>query len=406
MKLKLKRGTTSKSVRVFVQDATQTDGRGLSTLLYNTSGLTCFYSREGDTGATSFSLVNATVGTWTSGGFKAVDSVNMPGVYELGLPNAVLSAGNTTHLMLKGATGMVPVLAEIELDAVDYQDAAAFGLSRLDASVTSRPTATQNAASILLTPANLLGTDTSNRVTTSNPGGVSSVTEATIWAYTTRTLTDKTGFALTSGEHTNIASDTQTGLTAQGYSAAKAAFLDVSVASRLAASAYTAPNNATITAIAGYVDTEVAAIKAKTDNLPASPAATGDAMTLTTGERTSIGTEVWASTTRTLTSFGTLATSISTAVWSAVSRTLTSGGGGGGGITAADVWAVIAEGTHTYGDAMRLYLAILTGKKTIVGNGDGTYTVRFRDRADTKNRVVGTQDAAGERTGITTIDGT
>lgn len=33
--------------------------------------------------------------------------------------------------------------------------------------------------------------------------------------------------------------------------------------------------------IAGYVDTEVAAIKAKTDNLPASPAAVGSAMTLT-----------------------------------------------------------------------------------------------------------------------------
>jgi hypothetical protein len=38
---------------------------------------------------------------------------------------------------------------------------------------------------------------------------------------------------------------------------------------------------ATLATIAGYVDTEVAAIKAKTDNLPASPAAAGDAMTLT-----------------------------------------------------------------------------------------------------------------------------
>lgn len=39
----------------------------------------------------------------------------------------------------------------------------------------------------------------------------------------------------------------------------------------------TAANLATV---AGYVDTEVAAIKAKTDNLPASPAAVGSAMTL------------------------------------------------------------------------------------------------------------------------------
>lgn len=40
----------------------------------------------------------------------------------------------------------------------------------------------------------------------------------------------------------------------------------------LPTASYTAPDNATITAIAGYVDTEVAAIKAKTDLIPASPA--------------------------------------------------------------------------------------------------------------------------------------
>lgn len=44
----------------------------------------------------------------------------------------------------------------------------------------------------------------------------------------------------------------------------------------------TAANLATV---ATYIDTEVAAIKAKTDNIPATPAATGDAMTLTSGER-------------------------------------------------------------------------------------------------------------------------
>lgn len=46
--------------------------------------------------------------------------------------------------------------------------------------------------------------------------------------------------------------------------------------------------NTLVNAIAGYIDTEVAAIKAKTDNLPASPAAVGSAMTLTSGERTSV----------------------------------------------------------------------------------------------------------------------
>lgn len=56
----------------------------------------------------------------------------------------------------------------------------------------------------------------------------------------------------------------------------------------------TFPTNATLASqtsldiVAGYLDTEIAAIKAKTDNLPASPSAVGSAMTLTSGERDSI----------------------------------------------------------------------------------------------------------------------
>jgi hypothetical protein len=96
--------------------------------------------------------------------------------------------------------------------------------------------------------------------------------------------------------------------------------LDVAITSRLATASYTAPDNASITAIKAktdnlptdpadqslieaaitaatsplataaalavvddFLDTEVAAIKAKTDNLPASPAAVGSAMTLANG---------------------------------------------------------------------------------------------------------------------------
>ncbi len=57
---------------------------------------------------------------------------------------------------------------------------------------------------------------------------------------------------------------------------------------------------------------------------PAKTAAqAGDAMALTTGERTSTATAVWASATRSLTTFGTLVADVTTAVWSAVTRTLT-----------------------------------------------------------------------------------
>ena len=40
--------------------------------------------------------------------------------------------------------------------------------------------------------------------------------------------------------------------------------------------------NTTLSMIAGYLDTEIAAIKAKTDNLPAAPAAVGDIPTVAT----------------------------------------------------------------------------------------------------------------------------
>ena len=71
------------------------------------------------------------------------------------------------------------------------------------------------------------------------------------------------------------------------YTAAKAAYLDASIAAVKAKTdnlpsdpADDSDIDAQLAAIAAYIDTEVAAIKAKTDNLPASPAATGSAMTL------------------------------------------------------------------------------------------------------------------------------
>lgn len=215
-KLAIKRGTTSKIVRVFIQDSSKTDGSGLTGLVYNSSGLSAYYATEGTTGSTAVTLATATVGTYASGGFVAVDGTNLPGVYELGIPNAALASGNAVIVMLKGATNMVPVLVEIELDAYDPQAATNLGLTDLDAAVSTRlatsgyiapPSAASVAAVILATPANLLVTDASGRVTVG-------------------TNADKTGYALTTGEHTSIATDAQAGLTAQGYTATRAGYLD------------------------------------------------------------------------------------------------------------------------------------------------------------------------------------
>ena len=125
-------GTTSKLLRLFIQDSTSTSGAGLTGLTNASAGLTAYYIREGAASATSISIVSATVGTFTSGGFKEVDATNMPGIYEIGIPNAAIAAGaNSVVVLYKGATNMVPVTKEIPLTAVDLYDSVRAGLTAL-----------------------------------------------------------------------------------------------------------------------------------------------------------------------------------------------------------------------------------------------------------------------------------
>lgn len=127
---------------------------------------------------------------------------------------------------------------------------------------------------------------------------------------------------------------------------------DPADASDIAASFSTV--NSTLATIAAYIDTEVAAIKAKTDNLPATPAATGDAMTLTSGERNSVADAL------------------------------------------LDRSAGIETG-YTPRQALRLVLSALAGKLS----GAAGLTISIRDIGDTKNRIVATVDASGNRTALT-----
>jgi hypothetical protein len=59
-----------------------------------------------------------TLGTWATGGFVAVDATNLPGFYEIGLPNALTTNTNTNRswavMMLQGAANMVPTPVEIQ----------------------------------------------------------------------------------------------------------------------------------------------------------------------------------------------------------------------------------------------------------------------------------------------------
>ena len=144
MKLKIKQGTTSKLIRVFAQDSAATDGSGKTGIAHNASGLLASFIPEGDSVVTAITLSSGTVGTYSSGGWSEVDAVNMPGVYELGLPDHAIDASSegSVIVVIQGASGMAPILLEIELDAVDYKSASSFGLSNLDAAISDVKTKT------------------------------------------------------------------------------------------------------------------------------------------------------------------------------------------------------------------------------------------------------------------------
>lgn len=65
--------------------------------------------------------------------------------------------------------------------------------------------------------------------------------------------------------------------------------------------------------------------------------------------------------------------------------------------TAAAVGSRIVEGTFTMDEVMRLVASALAGKVS----GAGTSAITFRDLGDTKNRIVATVDANGNRTAVT-----
>lgn len=222
MKISRKAGTTSEILQIFIRDSSSTTGAGLTGLTNASSGLTAYYCRNDQNAPVSISVVSMTLGTYTSGGFKEIDSANMPGWYQFCPPNGVFTSGRSAAIHLKGVTNMAPLPIEVEITAVDNQSATAF--------IT----------------------------------GVNSLAPPANW-------------------NTDIV---QSGDAYARLGAPAGASTAADIASVKTDTGTTLP--ATLATIAGYIDTEVAAIKAKTDNLPASPAAVGSAMTLTAGERTSV----------------------------------------------------------------------------------------------------------------------
>lgn len=127
------KGAVDQTIYFEVLDSTSTTGGRKTGLAYNTSSLTAYYVRNGGS-ATAITLASlaAANSAHSDGGFKEVDSTNMPGVYRLDLPDAAVASGaDSVVVTIKGATGMAQVSQEIQLVAVNPQDAVRGGMTAL-----------------------------------------------------------------------------------------------------------------------------------------------------------------------------------------------------------------------------------------------------------------------------------
>lgn len=104
-----------------VYDSSSSTGAYLSGITHASPGLLGRYRREGNAAWTAISIVSATAGAFTSGGWAVPTSG--PTSYEVHIPNAALAAGaDWVEIEYYGVANMLPVQLFFELDAVDYQN--------------------------------------------------------------------------------------------------------------------------------------------------------------------------------------------------------------------------------------------------------------------------------------------
>ncbi len=111
-KLNLSPATTSKIVRVYI--TTLATGAALTGVVFG--DITARYIIEGAASSVAITLATMTVGTWATGGFKEIDATNMPGWYELGVPNAAFASGNSVGIQLKANGGTSAGMANCNVE--------------------------------------------------------------------------------------------------------------------------------------------------------------------------------------------------------------------------------------------------------------------------------------------------
>jgi hypothetical protein len=121
------KGSTDVTIDIMlVQDNSGSNpGDPLTGLVYNSSGLVCYY-REGATGSvTQLTLATQTVGgAHSDGGFVLLNDTTMPGMYRLDLSDTIVSGTNDkATVVLSGFVDLAPHYINLVLTDFDLQSA-------------------------------------------------------------------------------------------------------------------------------------------------------------------------------------------------------------------------------------------------------------------------------------------
>lgn len=116
----IQKGATDQTIYISVWDSSSSTGGKLTGLVYNSAGLTCYYTRVGAAAAQLTLATQTVTGTHSDGGFVEVSSTNAPGQYRLDLSDAIVASGvDRVKVECKGATNMVQSTTDIELVGYD-----------------------------------------------------------------------------------------------------------------------------------------------------------------------------------------------------------------------------------------------------------------------------------------------
>lgn len=149
-KVQYKNGVTSVVLRVTLADSASTTGGYKTGLTGASAGLVIATIADVEATTTAYTSAGSTIDTIATLGtfaapaanhcrFKEVDAANHPGLYEVQVADARWAvAGARSVVVTVQATGAVARHAEVQLTATDVNDAAAGGMTRLDAAVTTR----------------------------------------------------------------------------------------------------------------------------------------------------------------------------------------------------------------------------------------------------------------------------